>query len=592
MKNLKNLIWIGLFFVTGALSSCKKDPVAYDKGFTSFKFIVKDQLGTTTEYPGTIAGDEIIVQLPAEVDVTTLKATYTLDNERTIVQVGPTVQESGISVQDFTTPKTYRVKAEDKSTRTYNVRVEKKIGLRSFGFYKEDNPTLSADLIGTVKGLEVVVNATEDVNVTNLIARFETTEGSTLKIGTAAQTSKVTANDFSAPVIYTFSNAQLPVSLNFTVRMVFARAWSLMGNNLTGKVSARDIKLAVNPLTNNPYFIFYRSGVDEGGVAIPTDSRKVAVIGFDGTKWANIGEQTGISPYRADGGSLAFDKNGVLYAAYKDYGPTTTSDLRASLLKYTGTTWTAVSTRFTPLKADYISLTFDLENNPLMGMMRTSAADNVNNPPVPARGLYVTSYNGSTWANITPPGGVVVASQHTILGLDGKIYTAAMDRTTGTNKLSVFQYENNTWKSLGATSFLGPDNMVGFVTVKIAVDRDGEAYLIYQVAPTSGRLNRVMKFNRATNTWQELGNPTLSGSESDKFGLGVDQDGVVYMAWATASSVNVRTFNKATNNWNPERKVISEKVVEFDMKVAPDGTVYLAASLNANNSTVVYKYSK
>ncbi|MDQ7948678.1 MAG: hypothetical protein REI78_13980 [Pedobacter sp.] len=592
MKNLKNLILIGLLVVVGAFSSCKKDPVMYDKGFTSFKFVVKNTLGVDVEYPGTIVGDEIVVQLPIDVDITSLKASFTIDNSRTIVQVGPTVQESGISAQDFSSPVAYRIKAEDKSTRTYTVRVEQKIALKSFGFFKADNPNLTTDYVGTIKGLNVFINMTDDVDLSNLIARFETTTGATLKVGATVQTSKVTPNSFVAPLTYSFNDPALTSPVNFVVNMVFERSWSLIGTNLTGKVSARDIKVAINPLTNNPSFIYYRTGTDEAGVSIPTDQRKVAVMGYNGTTWAFLGNQTGIYPYRADGGSLAYDKDGSLHAAFKDYGPTTTSDLRATFVKYNGLDWTILNTRFTPLKADYISLIFDKNNNPLMGMMRTSAADNVNNPPVAARGLYVTSNTGGTWTNITPPGGIIVASQHTVFGLDGKVYTAAMDRTSGSNKLSVFQYDNNTWKTIGPASFLGPDNVAGYISVRVAADKDGEVYLAYQAAPTSGRIDRVMKYNKTANIWQELGNPVATGGEADKFALGVDQNGVLYMAWANASSVNMRTFNKVTNNWNPEKKIISEKVVEFDMQVAADGTAYLVASLTSNNSTVAYKYSK
>ncbi|MNY39716.1 hypothetical protein D3C86_1744180 [compost metagenome] len=101
-----------------------------------------------------------------------------------------------------------------------------------------------------------------------------------------------------------------------------------------------------------------------------------------------------------------------------------------------------------------------------------------------------------------------------------------------------------------------------------------------------------MKFNKSNSTWQELGNAVSSGGERDKFALAVDQEGVLYFAYANASSLLVKTFNNQTNNWNTERKIISEKVNEFEMQIAPDGTAYIVASIAADGRTVVYKYAK
>ncbi|MNL18683.1 hypothetical protein D3C87_1398390 [compost metagenome] len=167
-----------------------------------------------------------------------------------------------------------------------------------------------------------------------------------------------------------------------------------------------------------------------------------------------------------------------------------------------------------------------------------------------------------------------------------------MDRSTGVNKPSLYKYDNNVWTAIGATSFTAPDGLAGFQGVSVAVDKDGQAYLAFQVAPTSGRLNHVMKFNKSNSTWQELGNAVSSGGERDKFALAVDQEGVLYFAYANASSLLVKTFNNQTNNWNTERKIISEKVNEFEMQIAPDGTAYIVASIAADGRTVVYKYAK
>lgn len=587
MKNIKNRTILTLLVIAGLLGSCKKDVTMYDKGFTSFKFIVKDNLGLEKEYPGIIKDGEIVVALPIEVDVTNLKASFVMENPRTIVQVGTVVQEAGISAQDFTKAVVYKVKAEDKTTRNYAVRVEKKVALKTFGFFMDDNPGLTENYVGIIRGTDIEVNVPETVNLTKLVARFETTTGAVLKIGSTTQENKVTVNDFTTPLVYSFNDASLTTPLNFTISIDFlGRQWNLVAADLTGLVTASGIKMTINPFNNFPYFVYQRIGKDEAGLPIETDNRKVAVIGYDGKDWSNIGAPTGVSEFRADVPGIAFDSEGTLHIAYKDY---LNGDQKATVLKYNGTTWNAVgSRRFTPIKVDYLSFAMTANDVPLVAMAKTGTDAS----GIPARGLYVSSYTANTWGSITPPGGITVFYDQIIKGLDGKNYLGIMDRSTGVNKPSLFKYQNNTWVPVGPTSFTAPDGLVGFQGVSIAVDKDGEAYLAYQVAPTSGRLDHVMKFNKTTGNWQELGNPVSSGGERDKFALAVDDNGVLYFAYANATSVLVKTFNKATNNWNTERRVISEKVNEFDMQVAADGTIYIVASLTGTSKTVMYKYAK
>jgi len=588
MKTIKNIGSLLLLIVLATATGCKKNPVMYDKGFESFKFIVKDALGATKEYPGVISESEIVVDLPIEVDVTNLKASFTTENPRTIVQVGTVVQETGISEQNFTAPVTYKVKAEDKSSRSYSVRVDKKIALKSFGFYVEDNPGLEANYIGIIKGMDVRVALPETVNLTTLVARFETTAGATLKINGIAQESKKTVNDFTNAVVYAFNQTGLPAPLNYTVKIEFTgKQWTIIGSNLTGLTTASGIKMAINPLNDLPYFVYQLTGKDASGAAISNDiDKKVAVIGLVDNVWKNIGAVAGVSEFKADVPGIGFTSDGTLHIGYKDY---LNGDQKATVLKYNGNSWSPVgSRRFTPLKVDYLSLAITQNDIPMLAMARTSVAD-ASNPPVVARGLYITNYTSAAWSSLTLPSTISTVFYNQIIkGLDNKMYVGIMDRSTGVNKPSLYKYENNTWTAVGPINFTAPDGLVGFQTVSIAVDKNGEAYLAYQVAPSSGRLNHVMKYN--AGAWQEIGNAVSSGGEKDKFALAVDQNGILYFAYANASSLNVKTLNTKTNNWNTERKVINEKVNEFDMQIASDGTVYIVASIASNNKTVVYKY--
>jgi hypothetical protein len=591
MKNIKNVAALLMLIMLVGTFGCKKEPVSYNKNMQSFKFIIQNGAGVDTEYLGTISDGRITVILPTEADVTNLKAVFTTENPRTIVQIGSVVQESGISVQDFTRPVKYIVKAEDKSTQAYTVVIDKKVGIKSFGFYKEDNPALTQNYIGVIRGLTIEIGLPESVNLTALVARYETSLGAVLKVGATTQESTKTANNFTSTIVYAFTDATITTPINYNVTSYFLGSqWLLIADDLTKGVTASGLKMAISPITNYPYFIYQRTGKDEAGVTIPTDNRKVAVIGFNGNTWQNIGAQSGVSEFRADVPGIAVDKDGTVHIAYKDYfGAAQT----ATVMKYVNADWVPVGPkRFTPVKVDYLSFALTDNNVPVVSMAKTGT----DATGVPARGVYVMNYLNAAWANITPPGGITVFYDQVIKGLDGKLYLGIMDRSTGVNKPSLYKYENNVWVAVGPTSFTAPDNLVGFQGVSIAVDKDGQAYLAYQAAPSSGRINHVMKYNKTTNTWQELGNAVLSGGTSDNFALAVDGLGKLYFAYANASSLIVKTFNNETNNWNTERKVINEKVLTvgngFDMQIAADGTVYVVANIASNNKTVVYKLAK
>ncbi len=587
MKTIFNQLSVSLLLLIVVMAGCKKDPVMYAKGIESFSFKIKDALNVEKEYQGVITDGNIAVTVPTETDVTELKAIFKTDNPRTIVQVGTEVQESGITMQDFTTAKSYRVKAEDKSTRSYAVTVSKKIALTSYGFFKEDNPSLQTDYVGIIRGLEVEVALPETVSFLGLKARFTTTTGASLKVGAVDQQSKITPNNFDSQVTYSLNEASLTTPYEYKVNVVFlGKQWELFGDNLTVPTAASP-KLAINPLNSNPYFIYQRTGKDETGATIATDNRKVAVMGYVGGQWQNLGDKLGISDFRADAQTLAFNSAGELYVAYKDYF---NAEQRGTVKKYTGAAWATVgNNRFTPMKIDYLTMAMDASDVPVISMTKQSNATEY--PIIPQRGVYVTSYKNNQWGDATGAlTGKTMFQNNLIRGLDGNIYLGLMERTTGANRPSVYKLVNNVWTAVGPTSFSAPDGLVGFQSVAIAVDKLGQAYLAFQVGSGATRMNHVMKFNASANAWQEIGNGVLSGAVSDTFALVVDKQDDLYFAYANASSLVVKTLNKTTNNWNTERKIINEKVTAFDLQAAPNGLLYVVASLSASSKTVVYKY--
>jgi len=168
------------------------------KELTSFSFGTPDVAGTIDETAKTVA-----ITVPSGTDVTDLKATFVFTGSS--VKVGSVVQTSGTTTNDFTEPVTYTVEAANGSKQDYVVTVSVSPNtakaLTSFSFV---TPAVAGTIDETAKTVAVTVPFGTDV--TELKATFVST-GASVKVGSAAQTSGTTVNDFTEPVIYTVEAA-------------------------------------------------------------------------------------------------------------------------------------------------------------------------------------------------------------------------------------------------------------------------------------------------------------------------------------------------------------------------------------------------
>ncbi len=97
-------------------------PLSSGKAITAFSFTAEANPQLGADITGTIdeANGTILLAGPLEADaVTALKASFTTTGKE--VSVGEVVQESGVTANDFAGPLTYRVTAEDGTTRDYLV---------------------------------------------------------------------------------------------------------------------------------------------------------------------------------------------------------------------------------------------------------------------------------------------------------------------------------------------------------------------------------------------------------------------------------------------------------------------------------------
>jgi len=166
-----------------------------EKEITSFVFRSADNSQFTEDVPGIIAGNVISAVLPYGSSRAGLAAYF--ESPYASVTADGEPQTAGSTKNDFTSPLTYRVTAEDGSHADYtvNVTVAKNSAKEMLSF------TLDGER-GVITGQDIAVTFSAGKNLAALIASF-TTSGSAVLVGATPQESGTTANDFTAPVAYT-----------------------------------------------------------------------------------------------------------------------------------------------------------------------------------------------------------------------------------------------------------------------------------------------------------------------------------------------------------------------------------------------------
>ncbi len=115
-------------------------------------------------------------------------------------------QVSGTTANDFTSPVTYTVTAEDGTTVqewvvtvTVAPFINNEAEILTYGF---GTPPQTGDATINATSNTIDIEVENGTDLTNLISTFTLSDGATAKVGTEAQVSGTTANDFTSPVTY------------------------------------------------------------------------------------------------------------------------------------------------------------------------------------------------------------------------------------------------------------------------------------------------------------------------------------------------------------------------------------------------------
>ena len=192
--------------LSALFQGCSSDSKSSECDLLSFEFEAKRNYGNlTVNCEATIIGLQVAVLVPANTSLTSLVPSF--KSTGISVRVNNEPQASGTTPQNYSSPIVYTVVAEDGSSKEYSVTVTEQLSpeiqITSFVFDKAQNPRLSQSVSGVINqtARTIVVELPSGTSLMGLIASFITT-GYNLTSNGIQQTSGVTANDFTNPLIY------------------------------------------------------------------------------------------------------------------------------------------------------------------------------------------------------------------------------------------------------------------------------------------------------------------------------------------------------------------------------------------------------
>jgi Protein of unknown function (DUF1566) len=219
------------------------------KAITAFSFSSPAATGTVTEAAHTIA-----LTVPFGTTVSALVATFTTTGAS--VKVGSTLQTSGTTPNNFTSPLIYRVTAANASTQDYAVTVTVAANpAKAITAFSFSSPAVTGSINEAAHTIALTVPY--GTNVSALVATFATT-GASVAIAGTSQTSGMTADNFSNPVTYRVTAADASTQ-DYTVTVTVAAnpakaitAFSFSSPAVTGSINeaAHTIALTVPYGTN------------------------------------------------------------------------------------------------------------------------------------------------------------------------------------------------------------------------------------------------------------------------------------------------------------------------------------------------------
>ncbi len=347
LNTLTNYLLIAIAVLT--VSSCSKnenngpDDVPADPKMLSFGFYAEDNDNNVLRdyIVEQISGNTITIELPKEVDRSSLVARFT-STENAMVTVDGSPQQSGKTALDFNAPVDYIV-TEGKTNARYTVNIVNasdyvwtRLGVYAdfpvTGFEMRVNPATDAPYFSYV----LSADETDDRKV--FVARYEdnnwSTIGENLSQGRATTNLGMTFNP-EGDVYISYTDYDATPSQAPVVQRYNGSSWSVLGNTPTFPAKVTYNTIGMNPANNEPVFFGY---IDDRNYSLPR--RSISASYYSGSAW-NVDNQIAARPFTQVGGIMRSKTiDNVLYLGV--YNNNVGAAHTYSVYAYSQNSWTTI----------------------------------------------------------------------------------------------------------------------------------------------------------------------------------------------------------------------------------------------------------
>jgi hypothetical protein len=401
-------------FVKANLSDDLNYPKSSAKVMTAFSIVSPALTGTIDSTAGTIT-----ITCPVTTDVANLTASFSHTGQ--YVTIGSTQQIPGMTANDFTSPVTYVVVAEDATTKNYITTV-------NVGTFSNVGTSVS---IGTsIRDMEILSGS--------LYVGFSIyLDGPLCYVYLSKYTAgtwSIQGDIFTDPTTLYWSFGINPSGIPYLVyqdgldankvkvKSYDGETWNTVGN--PGYIINQICKISFDS-SGVPYIAF-----------ITAIDSKISVMKYVGTTWTLVGSAGFAS---STGLSFAIDSDDVPYILFID----SDNANKATVMKYT-TTWEAVGTAgFTTDSISYEKIVFDSNNIPYIAFADFDQGNKIT----------VMKYD-SSWSVIGSAGFSNTSVIYISLDLDSnnRPYVAFVDAT---NVPKIMRFNDTIWKYIGPSNYFG-----------------------------------------------------------------------------------------------------------------------------------------
>lgn len=466
----------------------------------------------------------------------------------------------------------------------------------TFGFYKADNPgVLGADYVVDLSADQTKGTSTQSVSVsmpptvekTHLVARFTTSEGTTVRIGANEQVSQTTANDFTTPVDYVLTKGRLNRRCEVTITKASLKWYATP--EVQGITAYGDPVLKLDPTTQRPY-VGFKVRADANNAAAANHSM---VLTLEDGAWKPVGGE-GFG-HTVNSSYFDFDiaPNGTLYVGYADQEATVLKN-GMSVMRYNGTDWEFVGTDQGLLKAvsNYACMAAIDGEIVAAQVNNSSTADYAN------RTLVVSNYKDNVWTSQIP--GVLTNQIYMANAAGGRdaAYVISINRgaVNGVNYgYNVLRYSAGAWTPM-LLNYLEPGNTTNNIAmIGVTVVADGTPY-IWTMDDASGQLGvRVKYYDASREAWITLGGNILPlGFTPDRHtevAVDVAPNGTPYVVYTNAADHSypyIIYLDSDTGQWSNASKIADIESSGLNLKFTNDGVGYVTFT---DGSSHIYTYS-